>query len=93
MLRGDQLMSGTDSKIQHDPSLLTALQEAMNALQFGHHVTCGAEPGNIFHRTIPLVHAEILKAETMERLAEDEINATARNSYFWAAEAMRAGTD
>ncbi len=63
-------MSGVKSDIQHDPALLTALQEAMNALQFGHHVTCGAAPGNIFHRTIPLVHAEILKAERINPFKE-----------------------
>ena len=31
----------------------------------------------------------ILKAETMEVLAEQEINATARNSYIWAAQELR----
>ncbi len=33
--------------------------------------------------------ARLLKAETMEALAEVEINATARNSYFAAAQALR----
>ena len=33
--------------------------------------------------------AEILKAETMETLAETEINATARNTYFWGAKQLR----
>jgi len=37
--------------------------------------------------------AQTLKAETMETLAENEINATARNTYYWGArqlhEAMR----
>lgn len=31
-----------------------------------------------------------LKAETMEALAEQEINATARNTYLWEAERLRA---
>ena len=31
----------------------------------------------------------ILKAETLEALAETDINATARNSYIWAAQALR----
>ena len=30
-----------------------------------------------------------LKASTLERLAETEINATARNSYIWAAKELR----
>lgn len=34
--------------------------------------------------------AQILKAETMEALAEDEINATARNTYLWEAKRLRA---
>ena len=33
--------------------------------------------------------AELLKAQAMEALAEDEINATARNSYIWAAKELR----
>ena len=33
--------------------------------------------------------ALLLKAETMEQLAENEINATARNTYYWEAEALR----
>lgn len=33
--------------------------------------------------------AEMLKADRMERLSEREINATARNSYIWAAEELR----
>ena len=33
--------------------------------------------------------AEMLKAQTMETLSEREINATARNSYIWAAEELR----
>lgn len=33
--------------------------------------------------------AELLKAETMERLAEDEVNATARNTYLWEARRLR----
>jgi len=33
--------------------------------------------------------AEMLKAQTMEKLSEREINATARNSYIWAAEELR----
>ena len=37
--------------------------------------------------------AGILKAETMEALAEVEINATARNSYFAAAKQLRAEAD
>jgi alkyl sulfatase BDS1-like metallo-beta-lactamase superfamily hydrolase len=35
--------------------------------------------------------AQMLKADTMESLAEVEINATARNSYFWAAKQLRVG--
>ncbi|MEO0980124.1 MAG: alkyl/aryl-sulfatase, partial [Pseudomonadota bacterium] len=35
--------------------------------------------------------AEILKAETLETLAEDEINATARNTYLWHARRLRNG--
>ncbi|MGI9499746.1 MAG: alkyl sulfatase dimerization domain-containing protein [Geminicoccaceae bacterium] len=35
--------------------------------------------------------AEALKAETMRRLAEDEINATARNSYLWEADRLEKG--
>ena len=34
--------------------------------------------------------AEVLKAETMEALAEDEINATARNTYLWEAKRLRS---
>ena len=33
--------------------------------------------------------AEMLKATTMERLAEDEVNATARNTYLWEAQQLR----
>ena len=33
--------------------------------------------------------AEMLKAQTMEKLSKREINATARNSYIWAAEELR----
>ncbi|MGB0505720.1 MAG: alkyl sulfatase dimerization domain-containing protein [Pikeienuella sp.] len=33
--------------------------------------------------------AELLKAETLENLAEVEINATARNTYFWEAQQLR----
>ena len=33
--------------------------------------------------------AHMLKAETLEQLAEQEINATARNSYIWAAKELR----
>lgn len=33
--------------------------------------------------------AEHLKADTMEALAETEINATARNTYFWEAKTLR----
>lgn len=33
--------------------------------------------------------AEIMKAETLETLAETEINATARNSYLWEAKRLR----
>ena len=33
--------------------------------------------------------AEMLKANTLEALAETEINATARNTYFWEAEQLR----
>ncbi len=32
---------------------------------------------------------ETLKADTMEALAESEINATARNTYFWEAKRLR----
>ncbi|WP_136443634.1 alkyl/aryl-sulfatase [Pacificoceanicola onchidii] len=35
--------------------------------------------------------AEALKAETMEALAETEINATARNTYLWEAKKLREG--
>ena len=35
--------------------------------------------------------AEMLKAETLETLAEDEINATARNTYLWHARRLRNG--
>lgn len=35
--------------------------------------------------------AETLKAETLETLAEDEINATARNTYHWHARRLRNG--
>ena len=35
--------------------------------------------------------AHLLKAETMEVLAEDEINATARNTYLWEATRLRQG--
>ena len=34
--------------------------------------------------------ARVLKAETMEALAEVEINATARNTYLWEAKQLRA---
>ncbi|MEX0283303.1 MAG: alkyl sulfatase dimerization domain-containing protein [Paracoccaceae bacterium] len=34
--------------------------------------------------------AALLKAETMEALAEEEVNATARNTYLWAAKQLRA---
>jgi uncharacterized sulfatase len=34
--------------------------------------------------------AERLKADTLEALAETEINATARNTYFWEAKRLRA---
>lgn len=33
--------------------------------------------------------AQLLKADTMEALAEVEINATARNTYYWAATKLR----
>ena len=33
--------------------------------------------------------AQLLKAETLEALAQSEINATARNSYIWAAKELR----
>ena len=33
--------------------------------------------------------AQMLKAETMEALTETEINATARNTYFAGAKALR----
>lgn len=36
--------------------------------------------------------AALLKAETMEALAEAEINATARNTYFWEAARLRRGS-
>ena len=36
--------------------------------------------------------AEALKAETMEALAETEVNATARNTYLWEAKRLR-GTE
>jgi len=32
--------------------------------------------------------AELLKADTMEAIAETEINATARNTYLWTAKAI-----
>ncbi len=35
--------------------------------------------------------AELLKAEAMETLAADEINATARNTYLWHARKLRDG--
>ena len=35
--------------------------------------------------------AEALKAETVEALAETEINATARNTYLWEAKRLREG--
>jgi len=34
--------------------------------------------------------AAIMKAETMEALAETEINATARNTYLWEARRLRS---
>lgn len=37
--------------------------------------------------------ARRLKAETLETLAENEINATARNSYFWEATRLRQDED
>ena len=37
--------------------------------------------------------ARILKAQTMEALAEDEINATARNTYLWEANALRTASE
>ncbi|MDU8926183.1 alkyl/aryl-sulfatase [Alisedimentitalea sp. MJ-SS2] len=37
--------------------------------------------------------AGALKAETMESLAEDEVNATSRNSYLWEAKRLREGDD
>ena len=37
--------------------------------------------------------AEALKAQTMEELAETEINATARNTYLWEARRLRGGKD
>lgn len=33
--------------------------------------------------------AQTLKADTMETLAEAEINATARNTYLWEAKRLR----
>ena len=33
--------------------------------------------------------AQLMKAETYEQLAETEINATARNTYIWAAQEIR----
>ena len=35
----------------------------------------------------------VLKAETMEAVAENEINATARNTYLWQAKQLRAMED
>ena len=35
----------------------------------------------------------VLKAETMEAVAENEINATARNTYLWQAKQLRAKED
>lgn len=37
--------------------------------------------------------ARRLKAETLEALAETEINATARNTYFWGAKQLREAED
>lgn len=37
--------------------------------------------------------ADLLKAETMEALAETEINATARNTYLWEAGKLREAAD
>lgn len=37
--------------------------------------------------------AEALKADTMTRLAETEINATARNTYLWEARRLRGGDE
>lgn len=37
--------------------------------------------------------AGLLKAQTMETLAETEINATARNTYYWAATALRKAAE
>ena len=34
--------------------------------------------------------APVIKAETLEQLAEAEINATARNTYLWSAKQLRA---
>lgn len=39
------------------------------------------------------VDAKDLKAKTMVQLAETEINATARNTYLWEANALRASKD
>ncbi len=37
--------------------------------------------------------ARLLKAEAMEALAEDEINATARNAYLWEANQLRIASE
>lgn len=37
--------------------------------------------------------AETLKATTMEALAETEVNATARNTYFWEAKRLNSGRE
>jgi uncharacterized sulfatase len=37
--------------------------------------------------------ASLLKAKTMEQLAETEINATARNTYLWEAQQLRKAKD
>lgn len=37
--------------------------------------------------------AQTLKADTLEALAETEINATARNTYYWGAKALRDEKD
>ena len=41
------------------------------------------------HLTVLDVDVRALKASTMEQLAENEINATARNTYLWEAKRLR----
>ena len=35
--------------------------------------------------------AEEMKAETLQALADSEVNATARNTYLWEAKRLRGG--